>query len=136
MKIVTLRELESLTGKHHKFLKQCLEGLPFASGPNRARLYESPMALAAIYGVTRSLEEARTKQAEAAARLSEVRADELARTRIPIEDVLEVWDEGSQHLVSVLKVEAAKGRPLTRNLVNDLLDKLRAVPEKWTRSIK
>jgi hypothetical protein len=136
MKTVTLRELESLTGKHHKFLKQCLEGLPFASGPNRARLYEAPIALAAIYGVTRSLEEARTRQAEAAARLSEVRADELARTRIPLEDVLEVWDEGSQHILAALKNEAGKGRPLARDRVNNLIEKFRAVPEKWRSSIK
>jgi hypothetical protein len=136
MKIVSLRELESLTGKHHKFLKQCLEGLPFASGPNRARLYESVPALAAIYGLARSLEEARTRQADAAARLSEVRADELVRTRIPLEDVLEVWDEGSQHILAALKNEAGKGGPLTRDRVNNLIEKFRAVPEKWRSSIK
>jgi hypothetical protein len=67
VKNVTLRELEELTGKHHKFLKQCLESVPFTSGPNRAHIYQSPAALAAIYHVTKSLEAARTRQAESIA---------------------------------------------------------------------
>jgi len=128
MKNVTLRELECLTGKHHKFLKQALEAVPFTSGPNRAHVYESPLALAAIYGVTRSLEEARTKQAETAARLNEIRADELSKTRIPIQDVLDVMDEVFQSMGATLK--AAKGKTLSLELINQLFDKFRAAPRK------
>ena len=74
-------QLECLTGKHHKFLKQLLDGVPFTAGPNRAHLYESTVALPVIYAAARSLEEARRRQAETAARLNEIRAEELSKTR-------------------------------------------------------
>jgi hypothetical protein len=131
VKSVSLRELESLTGKHHKFLKQCLESVPFASGPNRTHLYNAPDALAAIYHVTKSLEAARTRLAESAALLNEIRSDELRKTRIPIEIVADELDTIFQAIASILKSEATKHRPLTQARVNEIFDKFRAIPKKW-----
>ncbi len=128
MKLVTQRELEELTGKHRKALREMLQGVPFKPGPNRAHLYESTVALPVIYTEARSLEAARIKQAETAARLNEIRADELSKTRIPIQDVLDVNDQIFQAIASTLKAEAAKGRVLTREIVNELFEKFRTVP--------
>jgi hypothetical protein len=133
MKLVTQRELETLTGRHRKFIKEVLQGVPFKPGPNHAHLYESNIALDTIYAVSRSLDEARTKQAEATARLNSIRADCLSKTRIPIYIVEEVWDETFQSIASTLKNEASKHRPLTREIVNCLFDKFRQAPKrlKW-----
>jgi len=133
MKLVTQRELEVLTGRHRKFLVDVLQGVPFKPGPNHAHLYESNIALDTIYAVSRSLDEARTKQAEATARLNSIRADCLSKTRIPLHIAEEVMDEVFQSIGATLKNEAAKGRPLTRKIVNDLFDKFRNAPKrlKW-----
>jgi hypothetical protein len=133
VKTVSLRELESLTGKHHKYLKQCLESVPFSTGPNRTHLYNAPDALAAVYHVTKSLEAARTRQAESIALLNEIRSEELRKVRIPIQIVHDELDQLFQGIANVLKAEASKKRPLTRDLVNELFLKMRQVPKqlKW-----
>ncbi len=131
VKTVSLRDLESLTGKHHRYLKQCLERVAFTSGPNRTHLYNAPDALAAIYHVTRSLEAARTRQAESIALLNEIRSEELRKTRIPIEIIETELDTIFQAIANILKSEAAKHRPLTQDRVNEIFFKFRAIPEKW-----
>ena len=129
MRKVTKRELELLTDKHGKFIKQALAGIPFERGPNRSHQYDSAVALSAIYGAPgRSLEEARTKQAETAARLNEIRAEELSKTRIPIQLVHDVLDQVFQSLAATIK--AAKGKTLTLELINEMFDKFRSVPAK------
>ena len=45
MRKVTKRELELLTDKHGKFIKQALAGIPFERGPNRSHQYHSAVAL-------------------------------------------------------------------------------------------
>jgi hypothetical protein len=128
MKKLTLRELEMLTGKHHKFLRELLQHIPFTRGPNRSHLYESTQALPAIYAGARSLEEARIKQAEAAARLNEIRAEELAKKRIPIEIVIETLDQTMQAMSATLK--ASKDKVLTMELINNIFADFRAIPAK------
>jgi hypothetical protein len=128
MKKLTLRELEMLTGKHHKFLRELLQHVPFVRGPNRSHLYESTQALPAIYAGARSLEEARIKQAEAAARLNEIRAEELAKKRIPIEIVRDTLDQTLQAMSATLK--ASKDKVLTMELINNIFADFRAIPAK------
>jgi hypothetical protein len=128
MKKLTLRELEMLTGKHHKFLRELLQHVPFIRGPNRSHLYESTRALPAIYAGARSLEEARIKQAEAAARLNEIRAEELAKKRIPIDIVIDTLDETMQAMSAALK--NFKGKVLTIEMINDIFADFRAIPDK------
>ena len=128
MKKLTLRELEMLTGKHHKFLRELLQHVAFVRGPNRSHLYESTQALPAIYAGARSLEEARIKQAEAAARLNEIRAEELAKKRIPIELVTSPLDQTLQAMAATLK--AAKDKVLTVELINNIFADFRAIPAK------
>jgi hypothetical protein len=55
MKLLTLRQLEELTGKHRKFLNELLEGIPFTPGANRAHLYDSTKTLLGIYTRANSL---------------------------------------------------------------------------------
>jgi hypothetical protein len=97
-------------------------------GPNRSHLYESTQALPAIYAGARSLEEARIKQAEAAARLNEIRAEELAKKRIPIEIVIETLDQTMQAMSATLK--ASKDKVLTMELINNIFADFRAIPAK------
>ena len=55
MRKVTKRELELLTEKHGKFIKQALAGIPFEPGPNRSHQVvvgvplEARLALVPIY---------------------------------------------------------------------------------------
>jgi hypothetical protein len=128
MKLLTQRQIEELTGKHRKALRELLQGVPFKPGANRAHLYESTVALPVIYAEARSLEAARIKQAETAAHLNQIRADELSKTRIPIQTVLDVMDEVFQATAATLK--AAKGKTLTIELINDIFDKFRAAPKR------
>jgi hypothetical protein len=131
MKLLTLRQLEELTRKHRKFISQLLEGIPFTPGANRAHLYENTRALPAIYAGAKSLEEARIKQAESAARLNEIRAEELRKVRIPLATVTSTLDQSLQAMVSHLK--AAQGKQLTTQVINELLEKFRCIPDslKW-----
>ena len=89
-------------------------------------MYSSEDALAAIYK-TDSLEAARAEQARTAAQLNAIRAEDLRKTRIPIAIVLQVHDEIFQAIAATLK--AAKGKLLTQELINDIFDKFRSIPE-------
>jgi hypothetical protein len=128
MKLLTLRQLEELTGKHRKFLNGLLEAIPFVPGANRADLYESTKALAAIYGGAKSVEDARIRQAESAADLNRIRAETLSKTRIPIDLVLSITDQVLQSMCATLK--AAKGETLTLEKINDILAGFRSIPKK------
>jgi hypothetical protein len=128
MKLLTLRQLEELTGKHRKFLNELLQGIPFTPGANRARLYESTKALPAIYTRANSLEEARRIQCETAAHLNRIRAEVLSKTRIPIDLVLSIHDQVLQAMSATLK--AAKGKVLTVELINNIFEDFRKIPDK------
>jgi hypothetical protein len=128
MKKVTLRDLEALTGKHHKLIKQLLDRVPFERGPKGAHLYESTVALPIIYNRVSSLEEARTRQAETAAKLNQIRAEALSKTRIPIDLVLSIHDQTLQAMAATLK--AAKDKVLTVELINSIFADFRAIPDK------
>jgi hypothetical protein len=128
MKLLTLRQLEELTGKHRKSLNELLEGIPFVPGANRAHLYESTKALAAIYGGAKSLEDARIRQAETAAHLNQIRAETLSKTRIPLDLITSTLDQIFQAMCVTLK--AAKGETLTLEKINEILADFRSIPEK------
>jgi hypothetical protein len=128
MKKVTLRDLEALTGKHHKLLKQVLDRVSFERGPKGAHLYDSTVALPVIYNRVSSLEEARTRQAESAAKLNQIRAEALSKTRIPIDLVTSILDQTLQAMAATLK--AAKGKVLTVELINSIFEDFRAIPTK------
>jgi hypothetical protein len=128
MKKVTLRDLEAITGKHHKILKQVLDRVPFEHGPKGAHLYESTVALPVIYERVSSLEQARIRQAETAAELNQLRAELIAKTRIPIDLVTSTLDQTLQAMAAILK--AAKGKVLTVELINNIFADFRAIPSK------
>ena len=125
MKLPILKIAE-LTGVHRDTISRRLADLPFEAGKKGAKLYSSEDALAAIYK-TDSLEAARAEQARTAAQLNAIRADVLRKTRIPIAIVLEALDETFQAIAATLK--AAEGKLLSRELINDIFDKFRSMPE-------
>ncbi len=125
MKLPILKIAE-LTGVHRDTISKRLADLPFEAGKKGAKLYSSEEALAAIYK-TDSLEAARAEQARTAAQLNAIRADVLRKTRIPIAIVLEALDETFQAIAATLK--AAEGKLLSRELINDIFDKFRSMPE-------
>lgn len=125
MKLPILKIAE-LTGVHRDTISKRLADLPFEAGKKGAKLYSSGEALAAIYK-TDSLEAARAEQARTAAQLNAIRADVLRKTRIPIAIVLQVHDEIFQAIAATLK--SAEGKLLSRELINDIFDKFRSIPE-------
>ena len=68
-----------------------LVNLPVEAGKKGANLYRSADALAAIYKL--DSEAARAAQARSAAELNAIRAEDLRKTRIPIQIVLDTMDE-------------------------------------------
>jgi hypothetical protein len=103
--------------------------LPFQTGRKGAKLYDSVDALAEIYG-SDSLQTARAEQARSQAALNRVREESLRKERIPLGDVCDALDETFQAIAATLKSEAAKHRPLTREIVNELFEKFRQVPKR------
>jgi hypothetical protein len=98
--------------------------LPFQTGAKGAKLYDSVDALAEIYR-SDSLQAARAEQARSQAALNRVREESLRKERIPIGDVEAVMDETFQAIGAVLKNEASKHRPLSREIVNSMFEKFR-----------
>jgi hypothetical protein len=121
-----ISKISELTGIHRDTISKRLADLPFEAGKKGAKLYSSEEALAAIYK-TDSLEAARAEQARTAAQLNAIRAEVLRKTRIPIAIVLEALDETFQAIAATLK--AAEGKLLSRELINDIFDKFRSIPE-------
>src|SRR6266699_3146149 len=123
----SINQLSDLTGRHRHTITKRLLDLPFVDGEKGAHLYESTEALPLIYAVD-NLEAARAKQALSQAALNAVREEVLRKERIPIQIVLDEMDAVFQAMGATLK--AAKGKTLTRELINDIFDKFRSVPAK------
>jgi hypothetical protein len=121
-----ISKLSELTGVHRDSISKRLANLPFAAGKKGAKLYSSADALAAIYK-TDSLEAARAEQARSAAQLNALRAEEIRKTRIPIQIVHDTIDEVFQAIAAILKSEAARGAPLSTTRVNEIFDKFRCI---------
>jgi hypothetical protein len=126
---LSITQLSELTGKDRRTIKRLLEDLPRNDGERGAFLYESRQALEAIYlNEGQSLDEAKKEQALSAAALNRARKEDIDRKRIPIEIPLLANDQALQSLTAELK--AAKGKNLTEELINALLDKFRGIPAK------
>jgi len=128
---LSISQLAAFTGKDRRTVTARVEGLSFREGPDNAHLYDSGAALQAIYndGAKLSpLDEAKRQQAETAADLNRARKEDIDRKRIPIGIPIEANNQAVQSLAATLK--AAKGKKLTPELINDLLGKIRAIPEQ------
>jgi hypothetical protein len=131
---LSINELSQLTGRDRRTITTKLEDLPYEDGPKGAKLYDSALALEKLYTADSrrgSLDEARISQALSQAQLNTTKDEELRRIRIPIHIPLAANDQALQSISATLK--AAQGKPLTYDLINLLLDKLRAIPAalKW-----
>lgn len=127
---VSINKLASLTGHDRRTITKILEKLPFSEGEKGAHIYDSVKALALIYGGD-SLEAARTRQANSQADLNKVKEEELLKTRIPIEFVDEAWSDVFGSVSAAIKADAAKGKPLTNERMNELFEAFRGGPDKW-----
>ncbi len=125
--LLSINRLSELTSRDRRTITKQLEDLRFVDGEKGAHLYESTEALPLIYAVD-NLEAARAKQALSQAALNAVREEVLRKERIPIQIVLDEMDAVFQAMGATLK--AAKGKTLTRELINDIFDKFRSVPAK------
>jgi hypothetical protein len=70
----------------------------------------------------------RARQAETAAELNQLRAELIAKQRIPIDLVTSTLDQTLQAMAAILK--AAKGKVLTVELINNIFADFRAIPSK------
>src|SRR6476659_7593829 len=99
MSLLSQTQLSDLTGKDRKTLTRRLESLQPQDGPRGAMLYDSRLALELIYEVKttgKTVDEARKEDYIQRAALAKVRREELERTRIPIELVLNIHDQALQ----------------------------------------
>jgi len=139
MPSLSISQLASFTGKDRRTIAKAVEPLDFREGPDNAHLYDSEIALAAIYmppsaggdGRAVTLDQAKREQALEAALLSKARREEIQRTRIPLEIVARIWDTALQTFAATLK--AARGKTLDVAKINELLEQLRAakLPLSW-----
>jgi hypothetical protein len=125
----SISQLSALTKKDRRTITARVAGIPHLAGRKGAHLYDSALALAAIYRTDadgKSLDDAKKEQALSAAELNRARKEDLDRRRIPIEIPIAATDQAMQAIAAILK--AAKGQTLTPKKINELLSKLRAVP--------
>src|SRR6266550_829073 len=126
--LLSINRLSELTSRDRRTITKQLEDLRFVDGEKGAHLYESNEALPLIYAVD-NLEAARAKQALSQASINAVREEDLRKQRIPIQIARDAIDEKFQSISATLK--AAKGKKLTPERINELLDKLRLDPKTW-----
>lgn len=131
---LSINELSELTGRDRRTITQRLAQLDYADGPKGAHLYDSTMALAAIYATDadgKSLEQAKKEQATENALLARARREEIQKTRVPIGIALEEIDAVTKATAAILK--ASKGKKLTEELINTLFAQFREIPArlKW-----
>jgi hypothetical protein len=127
--LLSINQLSELIGFDRRTISKLLKDVPFVDGERGALLYESTEAIPLLYKAD-TLEAARAKQALSQASLNAVREEDLRKQRIPRQEVLDALDETFQSIGSTLK--AAKGKKLTPELINELFDKFRADPAKWS----
>jgi hypothetical protein len=132
-----ITKLSQLTGVHRDSISKRLANLPFEAGKKGAKLYSSEDALAEIYEAD-SLHAARAEQARTAAELNAIRAENLRKTRIPIQIVCDVIDEVFQAIATTLKAEAARFTSRTCNAFARAIERLDrevdAIKKKLTAS--
>lgn len=131
---LSISQLSAFTGRDRRTVTDRLQGLDFQEGPDRAHLFDSQRALAAIYLPDEKLgarEAAGVRKDEATARLTDVRREALCRERIPLAIPTALWDAAMQAFTATLK--NFKGQKLTVARINELIGKLRTVklPATW-----
>ncbi len=123
----SISQLAAMTGKDRRTVTDRLQDLDWEEGEDRAHLFDSVDALAAIY---------LSKDSKAA--LDEKRCQEIdlnmeikRKLRIPFPVVERLWDAAVQSFTAQLK--AAKGKKLTVQFINELIGILRSVelPRTW-----
>lgn len=131
----SISELSQLTGRDRRTISSRLENVPFEAGAKGAMLYDSVVALERIYAQDSrkvSLDEARTRQALSQERLNLTRDEELRRIRVPFDAVSSRLMQSLEALVSGLK--AHKTKVLTEDVINELLEQFRSIPEQIKKS--
>src|SRR6266478_2916674 len=123
--LLSINQLDELTGRSYRVIKEQLKTLSFVDGQQGAHLYESQDALPLIYRVD-NLESARAKQALSQASLNAIREEELRKERIPIQIVLDELDTMFQSIGAILKNNAK----LSTVQTNEIFSMFRDLPGK------
>src|SRR5215470_4744486 len=125
--LVSIKKLSELTGRHRQTIAKNLVDLAAVDGEKGAKLYDSQQALPLIYTVD-NLEAARAEQARSQVALNKVREETLRKQRIPLDLVTSILDQTLQAMSATLK--AAKDKVLTIDLINNIFEDFRAIPDK------
>jgi hypothetical protein len=123
----SISQLAAMTGKDRRTVTARVQDLDYEEGDDRAHLYESVEALAAIYlsvNAKESLDEKRCQEID-------LNMEIKRKLRIPFPVVEGLWDSAIQSFTAQLK--AARGKKLTVALINELIGILRGVelPRTW-----
>ncbi len=128
-------QLSELTGKTRATIRKKLSNVTHKPGPHRARLYDSTVALGAIYGQTEEDGAAFVSSPEAQRQLTIARKEQidlqnevLRQERVPIEDLNEINEEALGNVAALLK--ASTGKVLDEEMVNDLFTHMRDIGAK------
>ena len=124
-------QLSDITGKTRLTIKRKLADVPHEEGPHKARLYDSKVALEAIYiGLGESSTGDAITAAEAQRQLTIARKHEIdlnmevtRRERIPLEDIEEANERVLSNVAGLIKAHV--GKPLDEALVSDIFAELR-----------
>ena len=132
---VSENELSELTGKTRATVRRRLVDVPSEEGKHRARLYDSKVALEAIYIGIGGSEGEQITASEAQRQLTIARKAEIdlnmeviRRDRIPIEIVESVNDDVFGNVAGLLK--ASEGKTMTEEAIRDIMTELRSIPQK------
>ena len=126
-------ELALWTKRDRKTVRAKLVDLEHEIGPRGAKMFESHIALAILFGVDGSPSKEITAQ-EASRRLTLKRTEEIdlgmevtRKERIPLEEIEECNDAALQNCAGILK--AHEGKTLTPELTQELFAELRRMGE-------
>jgi hypothetical protein len=132
-------QLSELTGRTRATIRKRMDGLEYRTGPHKARLYDSKIALEAIYlRGSNTGESDFIDTAEAQRQLTVARRDQITlemectrKDRIPLDDIEAVNDRVFTNVAGLLKAQA--GKVLSPELLNDLFTELRGLGDSITK---
>ena len=130
---ISINQLAELTGKSYRTIKHRLADLEKKDGAKGAYLYDSRQALELLYQVSgKTLDEAKIRELDERSALARARREAIDKTRIPIETVMQVFEEFHQGYAAKLKAFALKAG-LPGEMLAEFFGGVRGIPDnlKW-----
>ena len=139
MPLLSINQLAIFTGKTRATVTRAVDGISPTDGAKKAKLYDSKVALEAIYCRNADQESGEFITESESRRLLNIRRrDQIdldmeitRKERIPIEVVNAVNDDVFQCVAGLLK--SNKGRALNEEVINDIMSHFFGIPKrlKW-----